>query len=55
MCQDVLMRAQPPKRRPAAASRAIQAFNVPVGRLIAVQHGVRVNSPANRRGYLQRE
>jgi hypothetical protein len=46
----MLMRAQPPKRRPAAASRRIQAFNVPIGRLIAVQHGVRINSLANQRG-----
>jgi hypothetical protein len=50
MCQDVLMRARPPKRRPAAASRRLQAFNVPVSRLIAVQHGWRADSLANQRG-----
>jgi len=38
MFEGMLMRAQPPKRRPAAASRQIQAFNVPIGAVIALQH-----------------
>jgi hypothetical protein len=45
----MLMRAQPPKRRPAAASRQIQAFNVPIAALIALQHGGRGNAPTIQR------
>jgi hypothetical protein len=48
MCQDVLMRARPPKRRPDAASRQLQAFNVPIAASIAPQHRGRGNSPTNR-------